>query len=509
LEHGEFDLVRESLAERSRLARLAPHLVRPLRLFIPVSNRWRGWARAAARFLRRERGGRAGAQPAPRGLLLIRYGLWLYDRFARSPLFPRPRVLRTGGARGKGCDAPPVAAERYPWVVSFYDAQVMFPERLTVALLHDARRLAAERGARFDLYTYAGARREGNRFEILDRLRDDAKIAECEPAAIVNATGAWVDDALRQLRQASPRLMRGTKGSHVVLASERLRAALGNDGVYAEAVDGRPVFLLPFGPWSLVGTTDEPYEGDPSAAVATPAEIDYLLHAANEIFPDVNAGRSDVMLHYAGVRPLPNVPAGSTAAVTRRHWVEEHAGAEPPLFSLIGGKLTTCRSLAQDAAARVRIRLGQPPAADSRERLIPGGEDHPPDLVSLEALLTQLARSSGHEVDALRSVWRLCGGLTRDFLASSEARDRTLLAGGTLPIGFVRWIVAREWVRRLDDLIERRLMLLYDRTLTRPCLEQLAQVLVEAGACEPERAERAVSAAIARLAAHFGRLVTP
>lgn len=503
LEHGEFDLVRESLAERERLARLAPHLVRPLRLFIPVANRWRGWQRAAVRFLRRERPGRGTLRPVPRGLLLVRYGLWLYNRFARSSLFPRPRSFRSGRD-----SSPPVDAARFPWLVSFFDAQVRYPERLTVSLLHDARRLATEQGARCDVYTYARVQRTGDRYRVID-LASDRQLAEIRPDAIVNATGAWVDETLVQLGQRVPRLMRGTKGSHIFLAHPELRAALDAGGIYVEADDGRPVFILPFGDWSLVGTTDDPYEGDPADAVATPSEIEYLVQAVRGVFPQWAIDPSHVALHYAGVRPLPDVPAGSTAAITRRHWVEEHAGAEPPLWSLIGGKLTTSRSLAEQTAASIRQRLELPTAPNSRDRVIPGGEDHPADDSALANTIETLARSSGRSTATLAAIWTLCGSSTREFLASSHAADTTSLADSPLPAGFVRWIIEREWVRRLDDLVERRLMLLYDRTLTRRCLEHLARLLVEAGVCDPRQADEQVAAARKRLADHFGKRVSP
>lgn len=503
LEYGEFDLVRESLAERGRLARLAPHLVKPLRLHVPVANRWRGFSQAWARFRNRESKRPPSRPPVSRGLWLVRMGLWLYDRYAQDPLFPAAHAYRTGAGQG-----PPVSPARYPWTVSFFDAQVAFPERLTVALLHDARELARATGAQFSVQTHARVVRNGNDVEVQDRLRDNGLLARLRPDAMVNATGAWVDATLAQLDQPAPRLMRGTKGSHVVLTNERLRTALGDDGVYAEADDGRPVFLLPFGPWTLVGTTDEPFEGDPANAVASPAEIEYLLQTVHEILPGVAVSAADVMSHYAGVRPLPDVPAGSTAGITRRHWVEEHVGATPPLFSLIGGKLTTCRSLAEDAAARVRNRLNLPAGPNSRERALPGA-DVPADAAGLDRELADLATTTGHAVESLRAVWRLCGGLARDFAASPLGRERELLPDSTLPVGFVRWAIEREWARRTEDLVERRLMLLYDRSLSRRCLARVTQLLVEAGAVPAEEAESQATAAANRLLHHYGKRVLP
>ncbi len=113
--------------------------------------------------------------------------------------------------------------------------------------------------------------------------------------------------------------------------------------------------------------------------MATPEELNYLLDAVNSLIPSVRLSSSDIDLHYCGVRPLPYVGPSSPAAVTRRHWLEAHDHAELPLYSIIGGKLTTCRSLAEESAQVIRQRLGLPVGANSRERAVPGGENYPAD----------------------------------------------------------------------------------------------------------------------------------
>src|SRR5262249_50277920 len=158
----------------------------------------------------------------------------------------------------------------------------------------------------------------------VSRRSSDGATLCLEPSAIVNATGAWVDHTLRSLRVESRQLIGGTKGSHFVTAHAGLRAALAGRGIYAEASDGRPGFLLPLGDNSLIGTTDIPFSGDPATAVATEEELVYLLAAVNRVFPQLGLTRSDIDWHYCGVRPLPHVDAAMPAAVTRRHWLEEN-----------------------------------------------------------------------------------------------------------------------------------------------------------------------------------------
>ena len=506
LEYGEFDLVRESLAERTRLLRLAPQFVHPLQLHIPVGNRLGGLLHSLSRFFG---GDRHGAQAAdaraapPRGLWLVRAGLWLYDFYARDSLLPRHRVVPLDQRTSL-----PIDRTRYRWLCSYYDAQIRFPERLVVAMFDDARRAYAAGGS-FQLFTYHRVEWAGRTVSIYAEDNASRPALEFEPAAIVNATGAWVDRTLRQLHTASPPLMGGTKGSHLITFHERLRAALGGAGIYAEAADGRPVFILPLGDATLIGTTDLPFSGDPADAVASDAEIEYLLAAVKQVLPDIPLGPADVAFHYCGVRPLPHADVDRPAAITRRHWLEEHTGSPVPLYSVVGGKLTTCRSLAESSARTIRRRLGMAGgSATSRDRPIPGGEDYPSDPHGLAAVWRGLADAQGWSVAQVRSIWQLRGAQTGGILAELAGGDRTNLPGVDLPMGFARWVIENEWVRRLDDLVERRLMLLYDRRLSPACLRELAGLLVEVGLLRPEQVDAEVQRTVRRLESHFGRRLT-
>ncbi|HEY5315702.1 MAG TPA: glycerol-3-phosphate dehydrogenase/oxidase [Pirellulales bacterium] len=500
LEYGEFDLVRESLAERTRLLRLAPQFVRPLELFIPVENRFGGLKQSLARFAKLERWlpGRGGA----RGLWLVEAGLWLYDRYARDPTLPRHRAWRHGAP-----GTPPVDQHRYRWLCSYFDAQLRYPERFVLALVADAQAAAAERGATLKVWTYHEARLRGQEVEIIDGQSGQI-VESLRPAAIVNATGAWVDLTLERLDIPSRRLMAGTKGSHLVTYNATLRSALEHGGVYAEAADGRPVFVLPFGPACLIGTTDLPYSGDPAEAVASPAEVQYLLDTVNAIFPLPGLTPGDVELHYCGVRPLPASSAATPGAVTRRHWVEEQPGAPVPTFSVIGGKLTTCRSLAEATADLLLARLGRQRVADSRQRIVPGGEDYPPDEQELGRRLAALASSYGLSAEAASSVWALWGTRAQHVLKAlgSDLQPQILLAGTPLPVSLATWCVRHEHARRLPDLVERRLMLLYQPRLAGTCLAQLAAILAAEGLLDPALAATAVAQEVQRLKLQFGKI---
>lgn len=506
LEHGDFALVRESLAERTRLLRLAPQFVQPLELSIPVENRLGGAAAEVGRVLglkRRARDPGAGdAAPPARGLWLVRTGLALYDRYARDRSLPRHSVVRAGDARAVAVDA-----RRFRWICTYFDAQVLFPERLVLAFLEDARQAAQQQGLEFEVLTYHHARLHGNMVELQGR-QGTTQMPSLQPAAIVNASGPWVDLTLDDLQIPSRRLMGGTKGSHLVTHQARLKELLAGRGLYAEAADGRPIFVLPLGAAVLIGTTDIPFEGDPREARTTQDEIDYLLRAVNCVLPQAELRAADIDLHYCGVRPLPHADATTPAAITRRHAIEVHRQSAVPVYSLVGGKLTTCRSFAEEAAGRILADLGLARTADSRDRLIPGAEGYPADDAAGRGHCTQLAERFRIADDQVRSIWALFGTRSEAVLASCDARSVEDLDGTSLPQGVARWCLRHEWAQTLADLVERRLMLLYHQPLTRRCLTQLAGLLVESGKLADDDDDAAVQSYVEDLAARYGKNVS-
>ena len=173
---------------------------------------------------------------------LVRTGLGFYDLYARDSRLPRHAAARVGAA-----GSVPVDPHRYRWLCTYWDAQILYPERFVVALVEDARALADEHGVEFALYTYHRIQLVRDRAEIR-RTSDDGgePVRSVQPAAIVNATGAWVDRTLAQLDVITRQLIGGTKGSHFLTFHRPLAEALGGQGVYAEAEDGRPVFILPW-----------------------------------------------------------------------------------------------------------------------------------------------------------------------------------------------------------------------------------------------------------------------
>ncbi|HUE13464.1 MAG TPA: glycerol-3-phosphate dehydrogenase/oxidase [Planctomycetaceae bacterium] len=508
LEYGDLHLVRESLAERATLRKLAPQFVEPLRLYIPIARRSGGLLQSAGRFLGLARSKaltwltRPLMRPSERGLWTVEMGLWLYDRFAADPSTPRHSVHSLAEA-----GVPRVDRARYRWLCGYSDAQMRFPERYCVALLEDTRQIAHDTNVEFRLFTYSQA-------EFTDgspRVRTGAgQVLSCAPPLVINATGAWGDLTLGRLHVPAPRLFGGTKGSHFITHQRALKEAIGSAGVYAEAADGRLIFVLPFGDAVLVGTTDERFDEPPDRAVASDADVTYLVSTVNQLFPEVRLSRGDVTLTYSGVRPLPYAAAGSEGSISRDHSVEVSAWQGIPVLTLVGGKLTTSRAFGEMVADEVLHRLSIVRSATTVARYVPGGKCVPPNRADLEKRWEELAAQFGLTVAQIRAMWALCGNRVAEILESERTADPELargqnVSGSLLPRSFVRWVIQHEWVERIEDLVERRLMLIYEPGLSRQTIGELAELLIEAERLDPASREAAVNAAASRCEALYGR----
>jgi glycerol-3-phosphate dehydrogenase len=528
LEYADFDLVRESLHERNRLLRLAPQFVEPLRLYIPVRKRTGGLLTAAVRFLglsRTKLGQRLSRwlPASDRGLWSIRTGLWLYDMLAGRGELPPHRVFRIRSESAAENRPPtsvsePIAASlhaptvrprvdtsKYHWLCAYSDAQMRYPERFVLAMLEDARESARQQNLEFQVYTYHRACLREGRAELLDSA--GMVVEAFEPAAIVNATGAWGDATLRDLGVSAEQLFGGTKGSHFVTRHPGLRRAIGNDGVYAETPDGRLVFVLPFGESVLVGTTDEVFEDDPAAAVASQQELEYLVGLVNEVFPELNVSLADVDMHYSGVRPLPRMTAERTGAISRGHSVAVHEEHGVSVYTLIGGKLTTCRAFAEEVADCLLAEMGLDRCQSTRDHTFSGGQDYPPTAEALRQTWEQIARRLNLDVAQVQAVWTLCGNRIEQIADEQGGLGGAILVGTSIPVELARWMIKNEWVARLDDLVERRLMLIYESDLSLETLQQLADCLVEAGRLAPEEVEATIEKTRLRLLEHYGKHV--
>jgi len=325
LEHGEIALVRESLHEREHLLAQSPHLVRPLEFLLVLPKNPRSLLRSS---------------------LAVRAGLWLYRHWAG------PTHLRSHD---------PHALERRldagdSWsVYSYEDAQCEFPERLVAEWLVET--MAAGALARNHTQALEVTRSDGRVTGA--KLRDLISAQEYSVTArwVINAAGPWADTIIGASGISSRRMIGGVRGSHLVLP--KLPGV--DKPVYAEAPDGRQIFVLPWNGQILVGTTEVADSADPAKTQPSSDEVDYLLKSFLRLFPESGATKADIRYCFAGIRPLPVAAGTNYSAVTRRHILHDHAeeGAAG-LISIIGGKLTTAASLARDLGRKIGLHTREP-----------------------------------------------------------------------------------------------------------------------------------------------------
>jgi glycerol-3-phosphate dehydrogenase len=429
LEHQEIGLVRESLRERERLLRIAPHLVRPLPLLLPI---YRG---------------------DQRGPLLIRTGMLAYDVLSLGKSLPGHRMLDRAAALGR---APGLAASGLLGAALFHDAQVEYAERLALENVLDARAHGAEIRTYHQVDEVLGADGRVQGVTGSDVLTGEP--FRYEAPIVINVAGPWVDEVLaRSNAEQQPRLIGGSKGSHIIV--DPFPGAPG-DALYAEArQDGRPFFIIPWNDLYLIGTTDTRYDGDLDNVMADEWEIALLIAETNRVIPTANLTRDSVRYTYAGVRPLPYVPGVSEGSITRRHLIHDHeaSGGARGLISIVGGKLTTYRELAEQCVDLVLTKLGRTAIRScTAEMPLPGGRT---DLAWGD-FAAGFARMSGLPRRTVEHLLRVYGARAPEVLATASTPNlREIFDPLTGAIAAeVPWAFHEEGARTLADVIARRTM---------------------------------------------------
>jgi glycerol-3-phosphate dehydrogenase len=422
LEHYEFRLVRESLVEREIVWRMAPHIVEPLRFVLPHHH---------------------GLRPA----WLLRLGLFLYDHIGGRKLLPPTRTLDLG----RDAAGAPLKAGLFRRGFEYSDARVD-DARLVVLTARDA----AERGATIATRTrVVAATRHADHWRLTLEAAERGR-HEISARILINAAGPWVADVVGGvLGSSTPARVRLVKGSHIVV--QRL---FDHDRAYIfQNADGRVVFAIPYqGDFTLIGTTDVDFRGDPATAACSQEEVAYLISAASEYFAQPIA-RDDVVWSFAGVRPLYDDGASAAAAATRDYVLDLDAAAgAAPVLSIYGGKLTTYRRLAEAVLKKLDPLLPAGTAAKAgwtATMPLPGG-DFP--VEGREALIAELQReypflapdhirrfacAYGTRTRRLIGETRSAAGLGRDFGATLSEREVCFLMG-------------EEWAVTAEDVVWRR-----------------------------------------------------
>lgn len=419
LETYAFRLVREALAERERLLRLAPHIIWPLRFVLPHE---------------------AGLRPA----WMLRLGLFLYDHLARLRTLPRSAMV---DLTRSGLGAPLQA--RLTRGFAYSDCWVE-DSRLVVLNAMDARARGAEIRTRTEL---RAARRVGNVWDA--ELRDGAtgRRAHVRARALVNAAGPWVGQTLEtNLGLDARAAVRLVKGSHIVV-----KALYAGDQAYIlQQPDRRIIFAIPYErDFTLIGTTDVPHDGPPGPVAIAQDEVRYLCAAINRSFR-TTIGPADVVWSYAGIRPLHDDAAADASAVSRDYLLDLDAPAgQAPALSVYGGKITTYRRLAEHALERLARGTRSLGPAWTGDAPLPGGDFAYGDF---EAFLAEFARVAPFlPPETARRLARAYGTKARTILGDARSlADLGQAFDGGLTAAEVDYLVRAEWARTAEDILWRR-----------------------------------------------------
>lgn len=412
LEHREFRLVREALREREVLLAKAPHIIWPLRFILPH-------------------------RPHLRPAWLLRAGLFLYDHLGKRQQLPGSRGIRLGTDQGLAADIRRGFEYSDCWVD---DA------RLVVLNAMQARHQGAEIRVRTRC---VDARQVAGQWEIeLECLESGQRFLR-HARALVNAAGPWVESVVRtQAHRASRYRVRLVRGSHLVVP----RRNADERAFILQHTDRRIVFVLPFEEdFSLIGTTEVRFAGNPAEVHATEAEVDYLLGVVNAHFRRP-LSHADVLRTFAGVRPLCDDEADIPSAMSRDYTL--HLDTEgAPLLSVFGGKITTYRKLAEAALAHLAPHLPPMGAAWTAETPLPGG-----DIGNQDAFQRQLEHDYPFlDPPQIRRFARSYGSLCRRFLDGAKHQEELGEAfGAGLTSAEVDYLIDHEWARHSDDILWRR-----------------------------------------------------
>ncbi len=423
LEQYEFRLVREALAEREVLLEKAPHIIWPLRFILPDH---------------------AGMRPR----WMIRAGLAIYDHLSRRKTIPASSSLNLSKEVVGRALKPQFAKGFAYWDCWVDDARLVVLNA----------RAAVKNGAQIETRSkVVGARPVDGGWLATIENRVDGTMQEVRANVIVNAAGPWADQVQHALRgqtgtaRTNSSRLRLIKGSHIVVP----KIDAGDDALILQNADGRVVFVLPYeGNYSLIGTTDEEYHDAPEAVAVSDDEIEYLLDAVGAFCQRRPAAR-DVVWQYAGVRALYDDDESDASKVTRDYRLQlDTFGDSAPILSVLGGKITTYRALAEEAVDKLAGYFPGAGRAWTKGAKLPGGELGG----SFDEFVQSLAQDKpGFQVDFLHRLARRHGSNVADILGDAQrTADLGCEIGSGLYEREVVYMKRNEWAKLPEDVLWRR-----------------------------------------------------
>lgn len=418
LEFYEFKLVREALKERSVLLRLAPHIIWPMDFILPH-------------------------HPGLRPRWLIRLGLFLYDALGWPGVLKFSKMLNLRkNPVGQPLDKEYTSGFRYSdcWVQD---------SRLVIENALDAR----VRGADIRSYTKCVSLNEKDGMWHVGLQPEGAAETSVTARAVINAAGPWVDQFLQNTGASKDKNLlhvRLVKGSHIIVP----RQYEGEQAYILQQSDGRIVFVIPYEhDFTLIGTTEENYDGDPADAKISPAETRYLIEAYNGSLKG-KIDENNIVQTYSGVRPLYDDGQDDAKAVTRDYRFHRHK-TKAPFLSIYGGKLTTYRKLSEQAVRKICAALGHDFAAWTDKEALPGAYG---GYTNYDDFYSDFSRLYPFLPDALLRRYILnYGVLMQQFLKGCHALDDLgAHYGDGVYEAEIDYLISREWARSIEDILWRR-----------------------------------------------------
>jgi len=449
LEHYDFALVRESLLERERLIKNAPHLAKPVPWIMPVYKHNK------------------------RGRLLVQLGMTLFDVLSFDKTSPTHRFWNREKTIAR---VPGIGTHGLKGAFHYWDGQIELAERLCIENCLDA----LQNGAEIKTHTRVESPIMEGETVVGVTYRDTITGEESSAYApvIYNVAGPWIDRIFTEKAeiQKQPRLNGGTKGSHLIV--NPFPGAPKEVVYYETREDGRLILLVPWLGKYLIGTTDIRWEEDPNDARCDIGELEYLINEVNALIPEADLKASDVLYTYSGVRPLPYEPEKNESAVTRTHVLFDHSKYGIKGFvTVVGGKLVTARKLSEDAVVDLNKRFGRKgDKTVTRRRRLPGG-----DFKSLDGLIKELSTLGASELVASRLA-NIYGSRSKDIytlVQSNPAFENVIDSRIGLTRAEVEFVIDHEFPRTLTDLMARRLVLAFEEGHGLDYVEEIAVIAAE------------------------------
>jgi len=441
LANYDLGLVREGLREREILLRLAPHLVRPLKFLIPIYGE---------SFLHK---------------MKLKVGMILYDLLSYDKSLPSHKYLD----KAKVLEAEPALAESgLKGAYIYYDSQIALTERLCMENVVSAQSHGALLLNHAKVVWLAKESNAVSGVKVKDMLSD--KSAEFRSKLVVNVGGPWLDEVVREVRGKKQPLARTTKGIHLVTPK------VTNDAVALFASDGRAYFVMPWIGFSLVGTTDTDYEEDMDAVKAEVDDVEYLRNEVEKAFP--RASWDTIFYTIAGVRSLLRIEGVKESSVTRRHVIYDHEKKEGlrGLISVIGGKLTAYRRIAEDIVDVASQKLGASAACTTAKEKLPGADSA--ELERVQTDMKALASQYGISAEVLNHLASLYGSRYREVLdyvkKDKHLRERICTTNPDI-MAEVTHAVEKESALTLTDFMLRRSLIGFTQCEGLDCCSKVAK----------------------------------